>query len=141
MFSQESKLAVLESKLSMYEELSREMLTKLESAVEKISEGNNRIATILAKHDERIEQSIKSDSLIIKMIEDMKDENSSDHKIVVKRIEKLETSVDELRKFRWQFGAVTAVLVVVISSFPIIESFVSKVVSPQNVTIEQIENK
>ena len=39
MFSQDSKLAVLESKLSMYEDLSREMLSKLESAVDKISEG------------------------------------------------------------------------------------------------------
>ena len=38
-----------------------EMLSKLESAVEKISEGNNRIAQILTKHDERIEQSMKTD--------------------------------------------------------------------------------
>ena len=39
MLSNNSKVAVLESKLDMYEELSREMLSKLESAVEKISEG------------------------------------------------------------------------------------------------------
>jgi hypothetical protein len=58
MFSQDSKVAVLESKLNIYEDLSREMLSKLESAVEKISEGNNRIAQILTKHDERIEQSM-----------------------------------------------------------------------------------
>ena len=55
MFS-DPKVAVLESKLDMYEDLSREMLAKLESAVEKISEGNNRIAQILTKHDERIER-------------------------------------------------------------------------------------
>ena len=35
MFSQEWKLAVLESKLNIYEDLSREMLSKLESAVDK----------------------------------------------------------------------------------------------------------
>ena len=52
MFNQESKVAVLESKLDIYEELSREMLAKLETAVAKISEGNARIAQILAKHDE-----------------------------------------------------------------------------------------
>ena len=51
MFS-DSKVAVLESKINIYEDLSREMLTKLEAAVEKISEGNNRIAQILTKHDE-----------------------------------------------------------------------------------------
>ena len=95
MFSQESKLAVLESKLSMYEDLSREMLSKLESAVDKISEGNNRIATILAKHDERIDQSFKTDQLIIKMIEDVKEENKEDHKSVIDRIEKLEKEVED----------------------------------------------
>jgi hypothetical protein len=118
MFNQESKLAVLESKLNIYEELSREMLSKLESAVDKISEGNNRIATILAKHDERIEQSIKSDTLIIKMIEGMKEENKEDHIIVIKRIEKLETVVDELKKFRWQFGAILAAGIIIIGMIP-----------------------
>ena len=73
MLSQGSKIAVLESKLTMYEELSKEMLSKLESAVDKISEGNNRIAQILTKHDERIEQSMKTDDLIIKMIDELKD--------------------------------------------------------------------
>ena len=51
MFS-DSKVAQLETKLDIYEELSREMLAKLETAVDKISEGNARIATILAKHDD-----------------------------------------------------------------------------------------
>ena len=74
MFSQGSKVAVLESKLDMYEDLSREMLTKLESAVEKISEGNNHIAQILTKHDYRIDQSMMSFSLIIMMIVDFKAE-------------------------------------------------------------------
>lgn len=102
MFSQESsKLAVLESKLSIYEELSREMLSKLEAAVEKISEGNSRIATILTKHDERIEQSMKTDELIIKMIEDVREENKQDHSRVVSRLEKLENKVEDFVKFRW----------------------------------------
>ena len=70
MFSQGSKIAVLESKLDIYEDLSREMLSKLESAVDKISEGNARIAAILAKHDERIEQTAKIIKLfMIELIE------------------------------------------------------------------------
>lgn len=102
MFSKESsKLAVLESKLGIYEELSREMLSKLEAAVEKISEGNSRIATILTKHDERIEQSMKTDELIIRMIEDVKEENKQDHARVVSRLEKLENKVEDVTKFRW----------------------------------------
>ena len=125
MFSQESKLAVLESKLNIYEDLSREMLSKLEAAVDKISEGNNRIAMILAKHDERIEQSIKSDSLIIKMVEDMKEENKEDHKMVVSRIEKLETVVEDLKKFRWQTLAIAGAAVIVVG---IANTFVPKLI-------------
>ena len=98
MFSQESKLAVLESKLNIYEELSREMLSKLEAAVEKISEGNNRIAMILTKHDERIEQSLKTDELLIKMIEGVKGENKEENQRVLKRIENQWTDEQRIAK-------------------------------------------
>jgi FtsZ-binding cell division protein ZapB len=135
MFSQESKLAVLESKLNIYEDLSREMLSKLEAAVDKISEGNNRIATILAKHDERIDQSIKSDALIIKMVEDIKEENKEDHQKVIERIEKLESIVDELKKFRWQFGAIVAAAIIIIGFIPTFNTLIFSQAS--STTIEQ----
>lgn len=101
MFNSDSKIAVLESKFTMYEDLSKEMLAKLESAVEKISEGNNRIATILTKHDERIEQAIKTDDLILKMIEEVKEDNKKDHSAVIKRVNALESKIEEITKFRW----------------------------------------
>jgi len=106
-----AKLDVLESKLNIYESLSREMLDKLENAVDKISEGNSRIATILAKHDERIEQSIKTDELLIKMIDDVKNQNSSEHSRVIVRIEKVESTIVELSKFKWQALAVVGAAV------------------------------
>jgi hypothetical protein len=109
-----AKLDVLESKLNIYESLSREMLDKLENAVDKISEGNSRIATILAKHDERIEQSIKTDELIIKMIEDVKNANSKEHLAVIKRIESVEKNVSDLTKFRWQAAAILGAAVLVV---------------------------
>lgn len=101
MFSQGSKLAVLESKLAMYEDLSREMLDKLETAVEKISEGNNRIATILVKHDERIDQNYKTDQLILKMVDELKEESKEHCSIFNQRIEKIEARLEEFVKFRW----------------------------------------
>jgi len=116
MFSQGSKVAVLESKLDMYEDLSREMLTKLESAVEKISEGNNRIAQILTKHDERIEQSMKTDTLIIKMIDELKAESEKDHKIIHDRIDRLQVEIKALSKFRWQVGGVLIVAALIIGA-------------------------
>ena len=109
MFSQGSKVAVLESKLDMYEELSKEMLTKLETAVEKISEGNNRIAQILTKHDERIEQSMKTDDLIIKMIDELKETEDKNNKIIHERIDKLQVDIKGFSKFRWQVGGVLLV--------------------------------
>ena len=108
MFSN-AKVEVLESKLDMYEDLSREMLTKLESAVEKISEGNNRIAQILTKHDERIEQSMKTDTLIIKMIDELKETEERNNTIIHERIDRLQVEIKAFSKFRWQIGGVLIV--------------------------------
>ena len=108
MFS-DPKVAILESKLDMYEELSKEMLSKLESAVEKISEGNNRIAQILTKHDERIEQTMKSDELIIKMIDEIKANEEKNHRIIHERIDRIQVDIKAFSKFRWQVGGVLIV--------------------------------
>jgi hypothetical protein len=114
MFNANSKLDVLESKLNIYESLSRDMLEKLENAVDKISESNQRIANILTKHDERIEQSIKTDDIIIKMIEDVKHQNTIEHSAVIKRLETVENNVNELSKFKWQAAALVGAAVLVI---------------------------
>jgi len=100
------KLDVLESKLNIYETLSREMLDKLETAVDKISDANQHIANILTKHDERIEQSIKTDELLVKMIDDGKKQNTIEHGRVIVRIESIEKNVNDLIKFRWQAAAI-----------------------------------
>ena len=110
------KLAVLESKLNIYEDLSKEMLDKLERAVEKISEGNNRIAQVLAKHEERLEQSDRADNLIIKMIEEMKSQNTKEHTAVITRIEKVENRVNDLATFRWITVGIGTAAVVIIGS-------------------------
>ena len=115
MFS-DSKVAQLETKLDIYEELSREMLAKLETAVDKISEGNARIAQILAKHDERIEQSIKSDELIIKMIDEMKVNEERNHQIIHGRIDKIQEEIKAFAKFRWQVGGVLIVAALLIGA-------------------------
>ena len=85
------------------------MLAKLETAVDKISEGNARIAQILAKHDERIEQSIKSDELIIKMIDEMKDSVDKSNQVIHGRIDKIQEEIKGFSKFRWQVGGVLVV--------------------------------
>ena len=133
MFSN-AKVEVLESKLDMYEDLSREMLAKLESAVEKISEGNNRIAQILTKHDERIEQSMKTDTLIIKMIDEVKQDSEKDHKIIHERIDRVQVEIKSLAKFRWQVGGVLIVAALIIGAGSRILPFV---VTPQPTPIQK----
>ena len=136
MFADNSKVAVLESKVDLYEELSKEMLAKLEAAVEKISEGNARIATILAKHDERIEQSIKSDELIIKMIDELKETGEKNNKVIHDRIDKLQVDIKAFSKFRWQVGGVLVVAAIIIGAGSrIVPMFLTP--QPQQVIIER----
>ena len=135
MFS-DPKVAVLESKLDMYEDLSREMLAKLESAVEKISEGNNRIAQILTKHDERIEQSMKTDTLIIKMIDELKESEEKNNKIIHERIDRIQVEIKAFSKFRWQVGGVLVVAALVIGAGSRIAPFLLTP-EPQQVIIER----
>ena len=135
MFS-DPKVAVLESKLDMYEDLSREMLAKLESAVEKISEGNNRIAQILTKHDERIEQTMKSDELIIKMIDEIKANEEKNYRIIHERIDRIQVDIKAFSKFRWQVGGVLIVAALVIGAGSRIAPFLLTP-EPQQVIIER----
>ena len=84
------KLAVLESKLDIYEDLSKEMLDKLERAVSTISENSNRVSVILERHETRLDESERTDNLIIKMIEEVKDQEEKNHKILHERIDRIQ---------------------------------------------------
>lgn len=110
------KLAVLESKLGIYEDLSKEMLDKLERAVEKISEGNNQIAQVLARHEEKLDQSERADKLLLRMMEEMKISNTKEHEAVIKRIETVEGRVNDLATFRWITVGIATTAAAIISS-------------------------
>ena len=110
------KLAVLESKLDIYEDLSKEMLDKLERAVATISENSNRVAVILERHESRLNESDKNDQLIIKMLEDVKTSNSKEHQAVIKRLETVENRVNDLATFRWIATGIGSAAVLVIGS-------------------------
>lgn len=103
------KLAVLESKLSIYEDLSKEMLDKLERAVASISESSNRVAIILERHEARLDESDKNDRLIVSMLNDMKDG-------VNKRLDTLENRVNDLATFRWISVGIGTAAVIIIGS-------------------------
>lgn len=116
MFGFGKDLEVLEAKFQIYEDLSKEMLDKLERAVDKISEGNQAVALILERHENRFEQSDRTDALLIKMLEDFKTENKEDHEATFKRIEVVETRVNDLATFRWIATGIGTAAVIILGS-------------------------
>jgi len=99
-------VAVLESKFQIYEDLSKEMLDKLERAVTTISENSNRISLVLERHEARLDQSDKADQAILKLIDKIED-----------KIDSVETRVNELSRFRWiTFGVATAAVLIIKSA-------------------------
>ena len=101
-----TELSVLEAKFSIYEDLSKEMLDKLERAVDKISESNQNVALILERHESRLEQADRADKAIMNLI-----------KRVEKKLDNLEARVDSIAKFRWiTIGIATAASIVIGSS-------------------------
>lgn len=112
------KIAVLEQKLIDFANI----VSKLDSAIEKLSEVNTNITKMLAVHEERIEQCNKSDNLLIKMIEDLKHENEKDHEEVTSRIDNLEIKVEEIAKIKWMTVGTGVMLAVLATAFSTLAS-------------------
>lgn len=115
-FNSDKKLAVLESKFDIYENVSKEMLDKLDRAVNTISENSNRVAVILERHEGKLNDSAKTDEIIIQMIDELKTQNSKEHELTKERIEKIEVKIQELSKFRWITVGVATAAVIIIKS-------------------------
>ena len=133
-------IAVLESKFDMYENLSKEMLDKLERAVTSISENSNKISVILERHENKLEESEKTDALLLKMLDEVKEENKRDHKEVKERIIKVEEKIQDFSKFRWQVGGVIIVasLLIGATTSGIASNLLTSMASPDKI-VEQVK--
>ncbi len=124
------KLAVLESKLDIYEDLSKEMLDKLEKAVGTISDNSNKVAIILERHENRLDESERADKLILSMLEEMKARHEKDNELIHERVTDLQKKVDVNAKFVVGAGAVISTFVIVLQiAFPVAKSLTSTVPS------------
>ena len=113
--SADTKIAVLEERLSSYEVL----LKKIDEAIQLMGKTSQNISKMLAVHEERIEQCSKTDDMISKMIEGLKAENKEQHEEVSKRIDKIEIEVKEIGKIKWMTvgcGVLLVVLTTALSS-------------------------
>jgi hypothetical protein len=106
------ELAVLESRFQIYEDLSKQMLNKLEKAVDKISESNHTVAIILERHENRLDQNSQANELIIKMIDEVR--NS-----VNKKVSLVEKKIEDVSRIKWMIvgvGIASAILATSIST-------------------------
>ena len=128
------KLAVLESKLNIYEDLSQQMLDKLEKAVGTISDNSNKIAVILERHENRLDESERTDNLIIKMIDELKEQEEKNHQILHERIDRIQKKVDSNQKFVVGAGAVLATLVTIMQVVPPLVRVLTLMVSSDSIS-------
>ena len=96
------KVAILEERLGNFEQL----VTRLDSAIEKIAEVNNNVSRMLAVHEERLSKQEEIDSVLFDKIDKLRDKMDSDHDNVTKRLSLLE------KKLWIGIGAIASILIV-----------------------------
>ena len=99
--AEQIKVAVLEERLQNFETL----VSRLDSAIEKIAEVNNNVSRMLAVHEERITKQEEIDAVLFDKIDKLRDKMDLDHDSVTKRLSLLE------RKLWIGIGALGTVLI------------------------------
>ena len=86
---EEIKVAVLEQKL---EDL-RDIIVKIDDAIEKISEVNSNVTKMLAVHEQRITKQEETDSILFTKIDKLRDKVDRDYGTLVTRVQTIEKRV------------------------------------------------
>lgn len=87
--AEEIRVAVLEQKL---EDL-KDIIVKIDNAIEKLSEVNSNVSKMLAVHEERITKQEETDSVLFAKIDKLRDKVDSDHDSLVSRVSLIEKRV------------------------------------------------
>ena len=85
----ETKVAVIEEKLIVHEQ----MMSRIDTAIEKITEVNSNVSKMLAVHEEKINTNEKVDDILFTKIDQLSSKMDSDHNIVLSKIQYLEKKV------------------------------------------------
>ena len=87
--AEEIRVAVLEQKL----EDVKDIIVKIDNAIEKLSEVNSNVSKMLAVHEERITKQEESDGILFAKIDKLRDKVDSDYDIIVSRVSLIEKRV------------------------------------------------
>ena len=85
----ETKVAILEEKIHTTDQL----MQRIDSAIEKLSEVNANVTKMLIVHEEKINNNEKTDVILFSKIDQLKDKMDRDHNILLNKLQGLEKKV------------------------------------------------
>lgn len=107
-----TRVSLLEERIASYDEISKQMLSRLEQAVDKISESTREISQILIRHEERIDRASEANAAVIQLINKTENELKSDliqkSKDIEDRVDKNTVDIEDLRKNKWIWVGIMA---------------------------------
>jgi seryl-tRNA synthetase len=107
-----TRVSLLEERIASYDEISKQMLSRLEQAVDKISESTREISQILIRHEERIDRASEANAAVIQLINKTENELKSDliqkSKGIEDRVDKNTVDIEDLRKNKWIWVGIMA---------------------------------
>ena len=87
--AEEIKVAILEQKL---EDL-KDIIVKIDDAIEKLSEVNSNVTKMLAVHEQRISKQEETDNILFTKIDKLRDKVDRDYDALVSRVQTIERRV------------------------------------------------
>ncbi len=87
--AEEIKVAILEQKL---EDL-KDIIVKIDDAIEKLSEVNSNVTKMLAVHEQRITKQEETDSILFTKIDKLRDKVDRDYDALITRVQTIEKRV------------------------------------------------
>jgi hypothetical protein len=121
--AEDLKVALLEQKL---EDL-KDIIIKIDNAIEKLSEVNSNVTKMLAVHEERITKQEETDSILFAKIDKLRDKVDRDYDALVTRVQTIEKRV-------WMAIGAIACISFLMNNTRMIEILTPV---PQSTTIEQ----
>lgn len=83
------KIAILEQKLTDL----KDVVVKIDDAIEKLSEVNINVGKMLAVHEQKIAKQETADRVLFAKIDKLRDKMDSDHNKVLSRIQEIEKRI------------------------------------------------
>ena len=87
--AEEVKVALLEQKL----EDVKDIIIKIDNAIEKLSEVNSNVSKMLAVHEEKITKQEETDNILFAKIDKLRDKVDGDYDRIVSRVQTIEKRV------------------------------------------------